>query len=298
MCPSPTKLVQLTPFLTYCQIVMGHLFSRSSRSSNNNNSSLISRRGRGGRGQLPLIDTNTASTSNNPPTPLHPLSSHHLQGKSTPEHKSPGMGHFPIGDIHSIVPKDTLLVLWQWLPIRITMYQPVLLYTTEEHGCSLTTFFKRVEHHEPTILIIKTTKDEVFGAYCSTHWGARNEKDEKGDRQRYFGTGETFLFSLWPERKKYPWVGIKPRPVVENEDIENEDPHIMNNAKRKGRGEELFMHADIHMISVGGGEGQGICLDEDLRFGKSESCNTFQNPPLAALKDFEVSVLEVIGFSC
>jgi hypothetical protein len=45
-------------------------------------------------------------------------------------------------------------------------------------------------------------------------------------------------------------------------------------------------------------DGQGICLDEDLRFGKSESCLTFANPPLAAMKDFEVSVLEVIGFSC
>jgi hypothetical protein len=54
-----------------------------------------------------------------------------------------------------------LLALWQWLPVRITMYQPELLYTTEEHGCSLTTFFKRVEAHEPTILIIKTTTDEV-----------------------------------------------------------------------------------------------------------------------------------------
>lgn len=41
------------------------------------------------------------------------------------------------------------------------MYQPVLLYTTEEHGCSLTTFYVRVEQHEPTLLMIKTCNDEV-----------------------------------------------------------------------------------------------------------------------------------------
>ena len=41
------------------------------------------------------------------------------------------------------------------------MYQPVLLYTTEEHGCSLTTFFIRVEQHEPTLLMIKTCNNEV-----------------------------------------------------------------------------------------------------------------------------------------
>lgn len=54
-----------------------------------------------------------------------------------------------------------LFTLWSWLPVRITMYQPVLLYTTEEHGCSLTTFFIRVEQHEPTLLMIKTCNNEV-----------------------------------------------------------------------------------------------------------------------------------------
>lgn len=54
-----------------------------------------------------------------------------------------------------------LFTLWSWLPVRITMYQPVLLYTTEEHGCSLTTFYVRVEMHEPTLLMIKTCNNEV-----------------------------------------------------------------------------------------------------------------------------------------
>lgn len=55
-----------------------------------------------------------------------------------------------------------LFTLWTWLPVRITMYQPVLLYTTEEHGCSLTTFYVRVEQHEPTLLMIKTCNNEVW----------------------------------------------------------------------------------------------------------------------------------------
>lgn len=41
------------------------------------------------------------------------------------------------------------------------MYTPTLLYTTEEHGCSLTTFYVRVEQHEPTLLMIKTCNNEV-----------------------------------------------------------------------------------------------------------------------------------------
>lgn len=49
------------------------------------------------------------------------------------------------------------------------MYQPILLYTTEEHGCSLTTFYVRVEQHEPTLLMIKTCNNEV-GVFFIEYW--------------------------------------------------------------------------------------------------------------------------------
>ncbi|XP_069691958.1 GTPase-activating protein skywalker isoform X2 [Periplaneta americana] len=174
-----------------------------------------------------------------------------------------------------------LFTLWSWLPVRITMYQPVLLYTTEEHGCSLTTFYVRVEHHEPTLLMIKTCNNEVFGAYCSTRWHERNVKDDHGNRQAYFGTGETFLFSLYPERAKYPWVGM---------DCAQTEAGINHSA-------ELFMAADSKMITIGGGEGQAIWMDENIRYGKTDRCLTFNNPPLCENGDFEIRVLEVYGFN-
>ncbi|XP_017043723.1 GTPase-activating protein skywalker isoform X6 [Drosophila ficusphila] len=179
--------------------------------------------------------------------------------------------------LHSESCRNLLFTLWSWLPVRITMYQPVLLYTTEEHGCSLTTFYVRVEQHEPTLLMIKTCNNEVFGAYCSSRWFERNVKDDKGQRQAYFGTGETFLFSLFPERAKYPWVGIE-------------------GDKDLGHSSELFMAADSKMITIGGGEGQAIWMDENIRFGKTDSCKTFNNPPLCPSGDFEIRVLEVYGF--
>ncbi|CAK1549619.1 unnamed protein product [Leptosia nina] len=175
-----------------------------------------------------------------------------------------------------------LFTLWSWLPVRITMYQPVLLYTTEEHGCSLTTFYVRVEHHEPTLLMIKTCNNEVFGAYCSTRWFERNQKDERGNRQAYFGTGETFLFSLQPIRAKYPWVGI-----AEDEDGDSKTSHASS----------LFMAADNKMITIGGGDGQAIWMDENIRYGKTDRCSTFNNPPLCPSGDFEIRVLEVYGFA-
>ncbi|XP_045516218.1 GTPase-activating protein skywalker isoform X2 [Pieris brassicae] len=184
---------------------------------------------------------------------------------------------------HSSDLRQKLFTLWSWLPVRITMYQPVLLYTTEEHGCSLTTFYVRVEHHEPTLLMIKTCNNEVFGAYCSTRWFERNQKDERGNRQAYFGTGETFLFSLHPVRAKYPWVGC----AAENNDGDSKTTHASS----------LFMAADNTMITIGGGDGQAIWMDENIRYGKTDRCSTFNNPPLCPSGDFEIRVLEVYGFA-
>ncbi|KOC63785.1 TBC1 domain family member 24 [Habropoda laboriosa] len=204
------------------------------------------------------------------------------EGAHSPGPRALSMGVYPIQSICSqILDMPDLFTLWSWLPMRITMYQPILLYTTEEHGCSLTTFYVRVEQHEPTLLMIKTCNNEVFGAYCSTRWCERNLKNDKGQRQAYFGTGETFLFSLYPERAKYPWVGM---------DSAHNDSKVHHSA-------ELFMAADSKMITIGGGDGQAIWMDENIRYGKTDRCSTFNNPPLCASGDFEIRVLEVYGFA-
>ncbi|XP_025206279.1 TBC1 domain family member 24-like isoform X1 [Melanaphis sacchari] len=208
------------------------------------------------------------------------MSSHTLtirEGEHSPSPRASTMASYPINNIRSLIANhQDLFTLWSWLPVRITMYQPILLYTTEEHGCSLTTFYVRVEHHEPTLLLIKTCTNEVFGAYCSSKWIERNKKDDRGNRQAYFGTGETFIFSLYPGKAKYPWVGM-----------EIDNVHHAN---------ELFMAADQKMITIGGGDGQAIWMDENVRYGKTESCSTFNNPPLCKSRDFEIKVLEVYGF--
>ena len=73
---------------------------------------------------------------------------------------------------------------------------PCLAYSTDNDGFSLKTFYNKSEMYEPTVLVVKTAKGDIFGAYCSTSWRERNAKDEKGGRQAYFGTGESFLFSF------------------------------------------------------------------------------------------------------
>ncbi|XP_023326393.1 TBC1 domain family member 24 isoform X2 [Eurytemora carolleeae] len=174
-----------------------------------------------------------------------------------------------------------LVKIWNLIPERITMITPKLVYSSNDHGTSLQTFFNKTEKYEPTILVIKSYEGDVFGAYCSTTWACRNEKDDRGMRQTYFGTGETFLFKLDGDKVlKYPWVG-------ENKEIEG----------RGNRAEQLYMSGDTTMITVGGGDGTGLYLDENLEFGRTEPCLTFNNPPLASDKNFTVSLIEVFGFN-
>lgn len=95
---------------------------------------------------------------------------------------------------------------------------------TWQHGVSLTTFYNRVDKYEPTIIIIRSSTQEVsshnvsltasdvltvlrplfpplstcvdispvkvFGAYCSQSWAQRNQKDDKGEWGSSVGSSE------------------------------------------------------------------------------------------------------------
>ena len=87
---------------------------------------------------------------------------------------------------------------------------------------------------------------QIFGAYCSTSWGERNLKDDKGLRQAYFGTGETFLFKMGDEdgeeAVKYPWVNLNPS---------GNQGQKLTKAEEQAR--ELFRSGQHDMVAIGGG---------------------------------------------
>ncbi|XP_015927189.1 GTPase-activating protein skywalker isoform X2 [Parasteatoda tepidariorum] len=188
------------------------------------------------------------------------------------------VGVVALGNFKScIITPEQMSVIWSWLPLRISMSQPEVIYSSNEHGVCLTAFYMTVGEWEPTILLIKSTSDEIIGAYCSSAWNERNSSDVQNKKYTYFGNGETFLFTISPELRKYHWVGS-----VSGEDV----PHSA----------KLFMAADNHMINVGAGNGQGLLLDDNLLYGRTEHCDTFDNEPLCSSNNFQCKVVEVIGF--
>ncbi len=178
----------------------------------------------------------------------------------------------------SILESAEILQLWKWLPVRWQILEWESVYSTNIHGCRLMTLYDKTEYYESTIIIIKTSDNCVFGAFCPVPLSNRLNKQKSYSIAAFFGTGETFLFKLRPIMEKYEWVGIELQGETD-------------------RSQELYMYADNKSLIIGsGGEGSGLEIDENLAHGTSRKCDTFSNEPLCAGTAFEIQVLEVLSF--
>ncbi|XP_071949530.1 GTPase-activating protein skywalker-like [Antedon mediterranea] len=174
----------------------------------------------------------------------------------------------------NIISHSQLQGLWKWLPERIALLKPKLIFSTSEHGYSLISLYNQCQETEPLLLLVKSVKQEIFGAYLSTNLEERNNKERK---LAFFGTGECFLFSLVPEQEKYGWVGLE----------DNETLDATN---------QMFIRAAGNLLVIGGGDGDGIHLKSDLNNGWTSYCDTFGNPPLASNGQFQCAEVEVVSF--
>ena len=174
-----------------------------------------------------------------------------------------------------ITSEDDWFILWQWLPERFQICAPQKIFSTETHGYNLIRLYEVLDETEPFILLIKTAKNEAFGAYCSTSLTSRLKEGEL----HFFGTGETFLFSFcFKPPKKFPWVGLHQNAGVT----------------------DMFVAGNDNYIVIGGGEGGfGIYLDHELNNGNTAKCSTFNNLPLCPSEDnsFMCTAVEVYAFS-
>ncbi|XP_070533092.1 LOW QUALITY PROTEIN: oxidation resistance protein 1-like [Ptychodera flava] len=147
------------------------------------------------------------------------------------------------------------------LPPRVEGYSWSLIYSTYEHGFSLKTLYRSMDGYDsPVLLIVKDSDNFIFGALLSTPIKVSDH---------FYGTGETFLYTLLPEFKKYPWTG--------------------NN--------NFFVKGDFDSLAIGGGDGNfGLWLDGGIYHGSSHHCQTFENQSLSAKEDFVIQGLEAWGF--
>uniref|UniRef100_A0A3B3IHP4 Oxidation resistance protein 1 n=1 Tax=Oryzias latipes TaxID=8090 RepID=A0A3B3IHP4_ORYLA len=146
---------------------------------------------------------------------------------------------------------------------EIELQWPFLLlaFGTAKHGMSIKTLYRAMQGQDtPVLMVIKDSDGQVFGALASEPF-----KVSDG----FYGTGETFLFTFYPEFEVYKWTGDN----------------------------MFFMKGDMDSLAFGGGSGEfGLWLDGDLYHGRSHSCKTFGNPMLSKKEDFVVQDIEIWAF--
>ncbi|KAG2498182.1 hypothetical protein HYH03_003937 [Edaphochlamys debaryana] len=119
---------------------------------------------------------------------------------------TPGGGFWEptLSEPSAIMSIDDVRSLAGAVPARLAPGRWVLLYGSGRDGISLRTLYRKAAGRAPTLLIVREAGSggHVFGAFASEAW-------KPGPR--FYGTGETFVFTLAPHRVKYAWQ--RPRPA-------------------------------------------------------------------------------------
>lgn len=191
----------------------------------------------------------------------------------------------------TLMQDDDLVALWKTVPEKFKIKNLNLVYSSRKQGHSLLRLYENTQV-APLLMIIGTMEGEKFGAYLSHSWRERKIRT-------FFGGGECFLFKLGPDGcSVYPWIKLL-KKNEENGTNQDEKPKGENEHENKDSKviPDYFMMGDANFMVVGGGGGKfGLWVDSDLRFGKTETCTTFNNPPLCSKEQFEILVVEVYSF--
>ncbi|SAM04961.1 hypothetical protein [Absidia glauca] len=154
----------------------------------------------------------------------------------------------------------------RWLPRRLSLYQSqwTLLYSLDQHGASLKTFYQLACEKGPCLLVVQDEYDNIFGAYASESIQVKSS---------FYGSGESFL---WKRSKSTSdrLVRYEHYPWTEKNDY--------------------FIYSDKNLLGFGNGAGQfGLCLDDGFENGTSSPSLTFDNPCLSSRTQFQCIGLEL-----
>lgn len=135
------------------------------------------------------------------------------------------------------------------------------LYSFKSHSKDYSEFVDKIELKGPTIVLIKDTDGNMFGAFTSTSWA-----DSEGG---WIGNGDTFVFAIKPKMAIFHATG--------------KDDNIMYLSRSEGLG-------------LGGRVGRfGLSINPSLESGNyHEDVDTFDLPAILP-EEFSIEHLEVWG---
>lgn len=185
------------------------------------------------------------------------------------------------------------------------------VFKTTVDGLSLATFFRRVANKRPLLFFLKTTDDDIIGAFIPTSIIISDS---------HYGSGEMFLFRFKTEIQKKDQITSE--TLKQNSD--QIDPETTNDASEqknnpeeesssptqslpkprtiietfrwnqlKNMNNKLFILSNMDCILFGGGKTSALYINKDMYGGYSDHCETFNSPRLTKNRKFDVSLIEV-----
>ena len=174
------------------------------------------------------------------------------------------------------------------LPPSLNFCKWKRLYNLTRDGDSFETFLRLVAGHERTVMVVKTTRGQLFGGYADTRWEARHVRQHAFE---FYGSAQACLFRF-PNSHHGKAKG-------KEKHRSREDKTIIYKWSGANRYIQLCDAAKRTVAFGGGGnEGEfGLCIEDDFRRGTTGHCSTFMNEALCEEGYFDVMDLEVWGFT-
>jgi len=148
------------------------------------------------------------------------------------------------------------------LPPRFTVQKIQKIFTTKQHGYSLSSVYKNIRGYTDILMLIQTNKTSLLGCFMTSIDSTKNGNS---------GTGESFLFRV-AENTVDSWFWNENNPSI-------------------------FAVFTKESLTFGNG---AIFLDSDLKSCSTSSSETFSNPDLLTNQNtscpFEVQTLEIFTF--
>ncbi|KAL6632313.1 TLD-domain-containing protein [Neocallimastix sp. 'constans'] len=169
-----------------------------------------------------------------------------------------------------------------------------LLYSLQNHGSSLNTFYERSNAGYGTaqVLAIKDDNDNIFGCFTAEPFKINNG---------FYGTGESFLFKVQKPktlgRRKNFGIGrtrSKDSGMSDSGEAQHGEVKVFPWAKTN----YLFINSNSEYVAVGSGQGKyGIWCDSQFQTGQSYPTETYHNECLAGTERFNIVNVELWTFT-
>jgi len=213
----------------------------------------------GGKESKPAHHTNTTTTTTNNSNTL-------VGGGKMPNLKGESL----------LLNEEHVRHLARYLPNDEYRQDWSLLFSSKLNGHSFNRFCHHTTEKGSTLIIIKETGGNIFGAFADEAWKTRYPK--------FYGNDHNFLFQIIPELKVFQCTGLD-----KNYQYLNEGSKTLFNGIGMGGIEELF----------------GWCIDESFEHGYSrgsteilengdgkERSSTYGNTNLGSTQEFHIEYVE------